>query len=383
MHAATQLYRDLAQRDPGRLDLQVRLGRLALLRYDPVQAIEHFASALNNGLRSRANWEMLADAYLLNDEPGQAALCYERAGRSGLAGTLAVMADLELRQVTGEVNHAELAWLDGSSLPLIRAVINGRPLNLLVDTAASDLVLDEKTAIDAGIPHGGSEMRFFAGGLSSMVTYGFIDKLQLGELAVNHVLTQNLDLQGRLAAYSSDLPIHGILGLSVLSRFRTALDFQRSCLSLTPASTMVNPPSSKMTPNQFPMWIADHQFILVQAQPHNAETALWAIDTGMFGVAFAISAATAEAVGMAGQVGEREAGIGGGGAVEGQRIRLPSLRLGCFERHDVEGMLLTSLPLQDRLGFRMAGMLAGGFFKDTQLTLDFSRMLVTLDQGHQ
>lgn len=362
------------------MDIQTRLGRLALLDNDPQQAISHFASVLNSGLRTRTNWELLADAYLVNDEPGQAALCYERAGRSGLAGTLAVMASLEVRQVTGAVDCAELEWQSGSDLPLIRAEVNGNFLNLLVDTAASDLVLDEKVAIAAGILHGGSEMRFFAGGLSSTVTYGYIETLQLGELAIHHILTQNLDLQSRLAAYSSAVSIHGILGLSVLSRFKTALDFKQGSLRLCIDRSVANTLSPEITPNQFPMWIADHQFILVQAQMQNAETALWAIDTGMSGAAFAISSATAEAAGLALQAGEQEAGIGGGGNVEGQRVKLPSLRLGGFERNNVEGMALETFALQGRLGFRIAGMLAGDFFQDARLTLDFSRMLLSLDQ---
>ena len=370
------------QRDPGRLDIQTRLGRLALLDNDAQRAISHFASVLNKGLRSRANWEMLADAYLLNDEPGQAALCYERAGRSGLAGTLAVMASLEICQVTGAVDCVKLDWLSGSNLPLIHAEVNGKVLNLLVDTAASDLVLDEKLAIAAGIPLGGSEMRYFAGGLSSKVTYGYIERLQLGELAVHHIVTQHLDLQGRLAGYSPAAPIHGILGLSVLSRFKTALDFKQGCLRLSIDKPVANTLSPEITTNQFPMWIADHQFILVKAQMHNAETALWAIDTGMSGTAFAMSSVTAEAAGLAGQAGEQEAGIGGGGAVEGRRVRLSSLRLGAFERNNVEGMALKDFSLQDRLGFRMAGLLACDFFQDALLTLDFSRMRLTLDQSN-
>ncbi|MDJ0805845.1 MAG: retropepsin-like aspartic protease [Gammaproteobacteria bacterium] len=376
---ATEFYHEVLKQEPGRVDIQVRLGRLALLSNHPRRAIDYFTSVLNNGLRSRGNWELLADAYLQNNEPGQAALCYERAGRPGLAGTLAVMANLEVCQVSGCDDSVELGWLSNSNLPLIRAEANGKRLNLLVDTAASDLVLDENVAIDAGIPHGGSETRFFAGGLSSSVTYGYMEALQLGDLLVSHILTQHLDLQTVLAAYSATLPIHGILGLSVLSRFKTMLDYRQGCLRLSTGSAIENTLSSGVESNSFPMWIADHQFILVQAQMQNAETGLWAIDTGMNGVAFAVSADTAMSVGLQGQGGEQEAGIGGGGAVKGQRVMLPSLKLGEFERKNSEGMLLHSLPLQSHLELRMFGMLAGDFLQDARLSMDFSTMQMTLD----
>jgi len=72
------------------------MGRLALFENNPEQAILHLTGALNNGLRTQSLWDALANAYLVNGEPGSAALCYERAGRIGLAGKLAVMADREL-----------------------------------------------------------------------------------------------------------------------------------------------------------------------------------------------------------------------------------------------------------------------------------------------
>ncbi|MCP3870691.1 MAG: hypothetical protein GY703_21885 [Gammaproteobacteria bacterium] len=119
---ASAIYREVLEREPGRLDLQSRTGHLALLRNDPVSAIKHLA----------------------NGETGSAALCYEQAGRNGLAGTLAVLADRELCRIEGTCDSLESEWLSDTPLPLIQGVINGVSVNLLVDTAADDLILDEK-----------------------------------------------------------------------------------------------------------------------------------------------------------------------------------------------------------------------------------------------
>ena len=127
---AAVIYRKLLEREPGRLDIQVHVGRLAMLENDPGRAITHLAFALNNGIRSKAHWEMLADAYLTNGEPGSAALCYERAGRAGLAGTLAVLAYRELCRVEGADDSLEFQWLPNTTLPLIRAELNGAKRDL-------------------------------------------------------------------------------------------------------------------------------------------------------------------------------------------------------------------------------------------------------------
>ena len=374
---AAQLYRGILRNAPGRLDIQTRVGRLALLENNPQEAIDHLAFVLNNGLRSKAHWESLADAYLANGEPGSAALCYERAGRTGLAGTLAVMASLEPCRVEGDADPHEFEWLPDAPMPVIQAEVNGIPLNLLVDTAAGDLVIDEKLAVAAAIPHGGREMLHFAGGLPAMVTYGHVERLQLGSLAVHDILTQILDLQSRFAAYTPVVPIHGILGISVLSRFTTVLDFHQHTLRLDAgAPSSINDPANA-EPAESPIWIATHQFVLARAETSNTETDLWVIDTGMTGAAFAISTASAAAGARATRFGEQETGIGGGGTVEGQRVLLPSLRLGDLDRRDVQGMALENLPLQDRFGFRAAGLLACEYFQDAVLSLNFSRMTLT------
>lgn len=375
---AAVIYRKVLECEPGRLDIQARLGRLALFENDPGRAIIHLTSALNNGLRSKAHWDTLADAYLANGEPGSAALCYERAGRTGLAGTLAVMASRQLCRIEGAVGSLEFAWLPKSPLPLIQAKVNGVLLNLLVDTAAGDLMLDEKVAIDIGIPHGGQELCYFAGGLPARVTYGHVESLQLGTLVMHDLLTQILDLQGRFAEYSPLVPIHGILGISFLSRFQTVLDFQQRALRLHPGAQSPDTSSAGVGTNESPFWIAGNHFIVVQAEIPNTESSMWVIDTGMAGAAFAVSTATAETFGRIKPVGKQEVGVGGGGIVQGQRVMFSRLRLGHLDRRDVEGMALKTFPLKDRFGFQIAGLLSCDYFQETVLAMDFSRMTLAV-----
>lgn len=55
----------IPEREPGRLDIRARMGRLKLFENNPEQAILHLTGALNNGLRTQFLWDALANAYLV------------------------------------------------------------------------------------------------------------------------------------------------------------------------------------------------------------------------------------------------------------------------------------------------------------------------------
>lgn len=374
---AALLYQRAIQQHPGRLDLRMRLGRLALLQNSPQEAISHFAAALNNGLLAKANWQALADAYLANGETGAAALCYERAGRTALAGTLAVMADRTLCRVDEGDGAAELQWLPEIPLPVVQAEINGVAVNLLVDTAAGDLVLDESLAVAAKIPHGGSEQRYFAGGQLAAVTYGHLERLQLGSMVFHDLLTQIIPLQSKFAVYAPLAPIHGIVGLSVLSRLRSVVDFrQRSLLLRSTVEFSGSTPAGGL--QEYPFWVADGQFILVGAQTSGTDSSMWIVDTGLGGAAVAVSAAAAREMGVSPRGGLQDAGFGGGGAVSGTRVVVPKLAMAGCERLNLNALLLDNFPLQRRFDFSTAGLLGCEFFAGKVLSLDFTAMKLTL-----
>ena len=97
------------------------------------------------------------------------------------------------------------------------------------------------------------------------------------------------------------------------------------------------------------------------------------------GAAFAMSSQTAEAAGAVPLDVKPVAGVGGGGIVRGQPMLLPRLRLGHLDRYAVEGVSLQSFPLEDRFGFRVAGLLSCEYFQDSVLAMDFSDMTLTVN----
>lgn len=374
---AALLYHQVLQQHPHRLDLRVRLGRLALLQNSPQEAITHLAAVLNNGLHARANWEALANAYLANGETASAALCFERVGRTELAGTLAVLADRTLCRVDTCAGGSELLWLTEIPLPVIQAEINNVTVNLLLDTAAGDLILDESVAVAAKIPHGGSEERYFAGGQLATVTYGHLERLQLGAFVFHDLLTQIMPLQSKFATYAPLVPIHGIVGLSVLSHVHSVLDFKQRSLKLSSTAEFAEPTNTGEV-RRYPFWIADSQFILVGAQTADTTASMWVLDTGMSGAEVAISAASARMTAAIPVANRPDAGVGGGGAVSGTRVLVPKVKVAGRERHNLNGLLLDHFPLQQRFGFNTVGLLGCDFFEATVLSLDFVTMRLSL-----
>ena len=102
-------YERLLQDQPGRLDIQARLGYLDLLANRTTSAIRRLTAVMEQGLRTRTVLSHLAEAYNRNGDLGHAALCYEQLGRDGLAGTLAAMSRLPVLQISNAPGSSRLS----------------------------------------------------------------------------------------------------------------------------------------------------------------------------------------------------------------------------------------------------------------------------------
>lgn len=157
LRESARAFHRLNRRFPERLDVQAQLGYLALLANELDAAVNHLAVAINQGLRSREALAHLAEAYYRQGRLGSAAYCYQRLGRVGLAGTLAVMGELDAYRLAEACTSARIRWVTDDPLPVLAARVNGRNANLVLDTGAGDTVLDAQFAVDAGVRLGGQE----------------------------------------------------------------------------------------------------------------------------------------------------------------------------------------------------------------------------------
>jgi hypothetical protein len=373
-------YDRLCRQMPERLDLRARLGYLALLANDLDAAVKHLAHAINQGLRSRKALSHLAEVYYRKGRLDSAAYCYQRLGREGLAGTLAVMAEVDAWQFAQANTRVEIPWLADNPLPVITAQINGRNANLVIDTGAGDVLLDTRFAVDTGIRLGGQEQRSFAGGMPALVTYGHVEELVLKDVGINHFPVQIIDIQHSLGDWFPDLPIHGVLGISLFSRFRTMLDYQTGSLGLETHDTSdtAQPQDVAHDRTGVPMWLAENQLLLTSVALPALEQGLWFLDSGMTGGAFAVPGTEVEILGI--EVDESDAlvGTGGGGSVHGHKLRVDWLRLDQLCRYNMDGVMLDSFPLGHSCGFAIQGLIGHDMLRESVLTLDFPAMRLHL-----
>lgn len=370
----------LARDYPERLDIRAKRGHLALLADDAAAAIEDLSGVMQRGLRTREILSHLAEAYYRAGNLRTAAYCYQQLGREGLAGTLAVMADLSLYRLEHVGAGVELPWLTAEPLPVIRARVNGWDANLVLDTGAGDTVLDTQFAIQAEVRLGGGEYREFAGGQRAPVTHGHARELGLADLVLGDIPVQVLDIQSAFGGWFPDLPVHGILGVGVLSRFRASLDYRNARLRLTPPGVENDKAARPADGTEgSPLWMAANRLLLTQADLPALEQALVFLDSGMTGTEFAASAGRMAELGHEADGREALDGTGGGGSVQGRKVSLEWLRLDRLQRYELDAAILESFPLERSQGFLIHGLVGHDMLRDSLLTLDFPNMRMRLE----
>jgi hypothetical protein len=368
-------YERLLQDQPGRLDIQARLGYLDLLANRTTSAIRRLTAVMEQGLRTRTVLSHLAEAYNRNGDLGHAALCYEQLGRDGLAGTLAAMSRLPVLQISNAPGSSRLAWVRAEPLPVVAVEINGRPANLVIDTGAGDTVLDIAFAVDAGIRLGGREWREFAGGQPAEVLHGHAAQIRLEEIRITDVPVQVLDLQATFGAWFPDLTIDGILGIRLLSLFDCTLDYIDRRLELNNQTDQ-----KAVAQESTPMWLAENWMLFSRADFPGVNEATVFVDSGLTGASFAVPKSRVETLGIAADPRSTAIGTGGGGAVGGSSAHVSRLRLDAVERHNSPGLMLDQLSIEKSLGFQVNGLIGHDMLRNTRLKLDFRRMQLSLSQ---
>ena len=378
-------FRCLSEQLPERLDLQAQLGYLALLANDLGAAVHYLAQVINRGLRSRQALAHLAEAYYRQGRLGAAAYCYQRLGRDGLAGTLAVMGELDAYRLTQSQASVEVPWVMTDPLPVLAVSVNGRDANLVLDTGAGDTLLATQFATDAGVKLGGQEQRTFAGGRPAWVTYGHLEELSLGDFGIQDIPVQIIDIPPGLAAWFPGLPIHGILGTGVFARFRTTLDYRCGCLRLEPPTeTGVTPwqNGQRVGPGTS-LWLAENQLLLTCVDLPALDKSVWFLDSGMTGGSFAVPESRLGALGLKLDEGAALVGAGGGGTVRGRKVRADWLRLDRLCRYQPDGVVLEDFPVEQSCGFAVQGLIGHDLLRDSILTLDFPAMQLFMSEENR
>ena len=365
--AAGKNYSELAE--TARTDYRVllRMGQIRLLE----NRLDEAAQWLNRAQGAGASVEsLLAETYYRARRYPEAAACYARLGEPGLAQHLAAFRQHEPYRLHPGASMSTVEFLTREPLPLVRVLVNGVEEALFAfDTGTWDTVLDAALAQRVGLSRGWPGRVSCADGRDALIEYSRLSCLTLGAMEIADVPVQVMDLGGALAGFFEPHGVDGILGLGVLSRFGVELDMPAGQLRL-----FRDPQQVRAT---LPCWLGGGRQLLAWGEI-NQQPNLWFLDTGMTGFDCLVPGSTAVAAQLGRTPDGAAVGYGGAGQVALATANIDALSLGDLHKTPARAVISPAFPLERRYGFRIGGLLALEFLKRAVLTLDFSRMRLSL-----
>lgn len=223
---------------------------------------------------------------------------------------------------------AHIAMLQTLPVPVVRAVVNGHPLTLLVDTLRRSIDLTPAAAQTIGYTSGPLATVTFPGlrvrGVPARV---LARPLQAGTMAVD-----------------------GAIGTVFLTHFLPTFDYANHSLTLRrwEASPSIERTATHLRAASEPLWLVGDDLLLAQARVNGGPARLFALDT-----------ATAQGAALA-----RDDAMG-----------TATLSLGSYA---VSAEIVPATSRFTALPFSVEGVLGNAFFAPAQVTFDFAAMRILI-----
>jgi Flp pilus assembly protein TadD/predicted aspartyl protease len=258
--------------------------------------------------------------------------------------------------------------------PVIRVTVNDnkQPLNFVLDTGSGISVISNKTAARLKIKTitRGGFARGLGGDGKFEIVYGFLREVGIGAVGVRNVPVYIREF------HSDTEEVDGYIGLSLISKFLTTLDYGSLTFSLLKKDTERNAPNEESV--SLPLRLTSSGFLSGEVQLEGIESPLnFIVDTG------ASVSVISDDVASLGEVknyvkGENMRVIGSAGVTdEVPSFVLPRVSFGQHSRSSIAAIALDLDLINEASGFEQAGILGGNFLKNYRLTFDFKNSKVT------
>lgn len=340
--------------------------------YDPEQADYLFSKAQ---VASRAErYKDAADAYnrflaISKDTDDE-----RRARIKGLINFLTFLGQRQsLYTVAGENSTSVPISLVGNR-PVIKLRINNRtePLNFVLDTGSGISVISQETAqkLDIEPITKGGFAKGIGGDGKFEIVYGFLREVEIGSVEIRNVPVY-------IRRFHSDAHrVDGYIGLSLISKFLTTLDYGNLTFALTKTPEFQREETGKSI--ALPLRLTSSGFLSGEVQVAGVETPLnFIVDTGASVSVISDELASMDAISPFANP-EKMRVIGSAGVTDGvTSFQLPSVSFGSHSRKDITAIALDLDMINEASGFQQAGILGGNFLKNYRMTFDFKNSKVT------
>jgi predicted aspartyl protease/thioredoxin-like negative regulator of GroEL len=291
-------------------------------------------------------------------------------------------------------NRTVVPFESTEGLPILSVRVNGEknPLHFVLDTGSGMSVVSESTAKRLGlrpIARGGMA-RAVGGGGRFEIVYGFLSSLEVGDVRVENVPVYIRHF------FDEKTPVDGYLGLSVISKFITSIDYGQRTFTLarnrsSEASDPWNPVyrSDSQAPDatkakpfgvEIPLRTTSSGFLSGEVRIEGVDkTWNFIIDTGAS--ISVVSEELAIAEGMSGyEQRERTRVYGAAGIADNVKtLLLPQVMLGTLSKEKINAAVLDLDPVNETAGFRQSGILGSNFLQYFRVSFDFQRGLIRLE----
>lgn len=298
-----------------------------------------------------------------------------RARIKGLINFLNYLGDKQSLYSTQGTNKTSVPFTLTGNRPIIQLKINDRdePLNFVLDTGSGISVISEKTAKRLGI--GSITKGGFAKGIGGdgrfEIIYGFLRRVDIGEVQIRNVPVY-------IRKFHNDgNSVDGYIGLSLISKFLTTIDYGNLTFSLAKA---LDPKIPFETENgvSLPLRLTSSGFLSGEVQLEGVEAPLnFIVDTGASISVISDEVASLEAI-IPFANSDKMRVIGSAGITDGvTSFQLPRVSFGAHSRKGITAIALDLDIINEASGFEQAGILGGNFLRNYRMTFDFKNSKVT------
>lgn len=292
----------------------------------------------------------------------------------GLINFLRYLGQKKTLYVTGGEAETTVPIQVVGNRPVIELKINGQaePLRFVLDTGSGISVISEETAkrlkIDP-VTRGGFAKGIGGNGRFEIV-YGFLREVEIGEIDIRNVPVY-------IRKFHSDGGnIDGYIGLSLISKFLTTLDYGARSFTLTKKDSEGMAEAREAI--SLPLRLTSSGFLSGEVTVEGIEEPLnFIVDTGASVSVISHDVASSEPVSSFVKT-EKMRVIGSAGITDDvPSFLLPRVSFGSHSRKSITAIALDLDMINEASGFEQAGILGGNFLRNYRMTFDFKNSKVT------
>jgi len=302
-----------------------------------------------------------------------------RARIRGLIDFLRYLGQQNSLYVLGGENRTEISFEVPDNRPMVLVYVNGekKPLRFVLDTGSGMSVISQETAQKLGlhpVARGGTARAIGGGGRFDIV-YGFIQSLEIGDVRI-----ENVPVYIR-RFFNDKTHVDGYIGLSVISKYLTTVDYgsRRLTLSRRSSSTSANAPAA--SPGiELPLRTTSAGFLSGEVLIESVDKPLnFIIDTGA--TVSVVSQLLAEREDLARFAQNVRLQIYGSAGVADnvKLLMLPRITFGSYAREKLSAAVLDMDSINETAGFEQTGIVGGNFLRHFRLIFDFQKGILRLE----